>query len=173
MKLYFVRHLKTKGNYEKRYIGCTDESIAFNGDEQLNYKLPEYPDKIYASPMKRCIQTAHFLYPERKVCTKERLKEMNFGEFENHTYEELKDNKNYQDFIQGIENPIGGESRTSFKERCLRVFHEITTECKPEEEIVIVCHGGTIMAIMEKLEVQHRSFYDYQIPNGGVYECEY
>ena len=35
MELYFIRHGKTKGNIEKRYIGSTDENLCKEGKEKL------------------------------------------------------------------------------------------------------------------------------------------
>lgn len=173
MKLYFVRHFKTKGNYEKRYIGCTDEAVDWTREQKIAYDLPEKPDKLYSSPMKRCVQTAQMIYPGMQMVRNYDLREIHFGIFENKTYEELKDDSHYRKFIDGLEDPVDGEPREAFKERCMVAFDEIVCGCKSEETIVIVCHGGTIMAIMERLEENHRGFYDYQIPNGGVLECVY
>lgn len=35
MKIIFIRHGKTKGNLEKRYIGKTDESLCEIGIKEL------------------------------------------------------------------------------------------------------------------------------------------
>ncbi|MFI3207532.1 MAG: histidine phosphatase family protein [Eubacteriales bacterium] len=173
MKIYFVRHLKTKGNYEKRYIGRTDEDLDFSREQSVNYSLPKLPNKIYCSPMKRCVQTAQAIYPDADILFHNNLREVNFGIFENKAYEELKENVHYRNFISGLEDPIEGEGRLEFKERCFHAFSQIISECKEEDILVIVCHGGTIMTIMEKLEQSKGGFYDYQIPNGGVLECEF
>ena len=43
----------------------------------------------------------------------------------------------------------------------------------PGGTLAIVCHGGTIMAILEAFSVPHRDFYDWQVPNGGGYRFWY
>ena len=67
MKVILIRHGATMGNQEKRYIGITDEALCDTGIEKLlkNVHKDIYPaaDKIYVSPMKRCIQTAQIIYP--------------------------------------------------------------------------------------------------------------
>lgn len=173
MILYFVRHLKTKGNYEKRYIGRTDEDIDLSQEQTIIYPLPVNPDKIYCSPMKRCVQTARLLYANNDILFNYDLREVNFGVFENKTYEELKDNFHYRNFISGLEDPLEGEGRIEFKKRCVNAFEQIISGCNEDTEVVIVCHGGTIMSIMEKYEETQGDFYDYQIANGGVLECEF
>ncbi|MBQ3692032.1 MAG: histidine phosphatase family protein, partial [Clostridia bacterium] len=58
MKIIFIRHGKTQGNLEKRYIGKTDEHLCTVGIDEL--KNRSYPDTeiVVCSPMKRCIETA-------------------------------------------------------------------------------------------------------------------
>lgn len=171
MKIYFVRHLKTKGNFERRYIGSTDEEIYDLDNQNLPQNLPKNPNFVYTSPLKRCKQTAKLLYPNLNLNIIEDLKEMDFGDFENKNYEELKENQNYRNFIDGLESPIGGENREDFKKRCVKAFLKITE--KNEDEIVIVCHGGAIMSILENLDKSGKDFYSYQIANGQVLSCSY
>ena len=64
MKWVLIRHGKTQGNLEYRYIGSrTDESLCPQGIAELKQK--QYPAvvRVFVSPMKRCLETAAFLYP--------------------------------------------------------------------------------------------------------------
>ena len=68
-EIILVRHGKTAGNLEGRYIGSrTDEPLCEEGIHALEEKVREgiYPpvDLVYASPMIRCRQTAKILWPE-------------------------------------------------------------------------------------------------------------
>ena len=67
MKIIFIRHGKTAGNLEKRYIGRTDESLCSKGKDKLLRRT--YPDckTVITSGMKRCIQTAEIIYPNKKI----------------------------------------------------------------------------------------------------------
>ena len=59
-----------------------------------------------------------------------------------------------------------GETHEDFKNRCKDGFFESLTE----RDTAFVIHGGSIMAIMQKLF--GGNFYDYQVKNGCGYEFE-
>ena len=63
-ELILIRHGKTAGNLLGRYIGSrTDEPLCDEGREGLAGKqLPEV-ERLYVSPMKRCVETAEILWP--------------------------------------------------------------------------------------------------------------
>ena len=85
-RIHFIRHAITVANEEGRYIGITESPISERGRKELEKKLEEftYPavDKVYVSPLKRCIATASFIYPEGYARVVPELREMNFGDFE-------------------------------------------------------------------------------------------
>lgn len=166
MKIYFIRHGETKGNREHRYVGSTDESILKESVGVLkNKKMPEV-SKVYVSPMKRCIETANILYPENEHIIAEDLRECNFGDFEYCNYEELNGNKNYQLFINSL-GECGfpnGESKSDFQKRCASEFEKIVLS--ESQDIALVVHGGTIMAILDKYSYPHRDYYNWQCKNG-------
>ena len=86
IELYLIRHGKTYGNTLGRYIGITDESLCPEGREALqSYTYPQ-AEAVYASPMKRCLETAKILWPELPVQSFHKLRECDFGEFENKNY---------------------------------------------------------------------------------------
>ncbi len=59
--LALIRHGETQANKERRYLGKTDEALSESGIEILrSYKAQKcYPDikYLFASPMKRCMET--------------------------------------------------------------------------------------------------------------------
>lgn len=176
MKITFIRHLKTKGNLEKRYIGITDEPICEEGKRDI---LTNYPKAniIFSSPKLRCVQTAKLIDDKAKIIVIEDLREIDFGDFENKTYEDLKDNSDYIDFINsnGTAKIPNGEDTDDFKKRCCDGFLQAIDilEKSLEDNAIIVCHGGTIMAICEKYDVQNKGFYGYMIKNGQGYETKF
>lgn len=173
MVLYLIRHGKTAGNLERRYVGATDEPLCPQGIAEL--KKREYPPVgcVVTSPMKRCLQTAQILYgADIPLLVCEGLKEMDFGTFEYHNYEELKTDPAYQAWIdsQGEKAMPGGEDRRTFSKRCVRAFEEqveiLVKRNGWGESAAFVVHGGTIMAVMERFGIPRRAYYDWQIPNG-------
>lgn len=177
LSLVFLRHGKTAGNLQKRYIGVTDESLCSEGREELLYKPPlSTPSSLYASPMKRCIETAAILFPHLSPRLIPDFRECNFGDFEGKNYDELNGSAAYQRFIDtmGAEIP-GGEPVSLFRERCCQGFLTVVNRMCQENcpDAAIICHGGTIMAVMERFEKQKRGFYGYQVSNGCGYLANY
>ena len=186
-ELILIRHGKTAGNLLGRYIGSrTDEPVCDEGREGLAGKqLPEV-ERLYVSPMKRCVETAEILWPgfDRKKMQKVTdLRECDFGDFENKNYKELSGNGDYQAWIDsnGTLPFPNGESMDAFKSRCLEAFARIVEEVSgAEQEWIasgktgifragIVVHGGTIMAILEQYGYPKATYFDYQVKNGCGY----
>ena len=156
MKIILIRHGMTEGNLKRRYIGTTDEDLI-----NTDCLKGDYPkcERVVASPLKRCIQTAEYIYPNVDIEICDKLKECDFGDFENKSYEDLKDNPDYQKWLDSNgELPFpNGETHEDFKNRCKDGFFESLTE----RDTAFVIHGGSIMAIMQKLF--GGNFYDYQV----------
>lgn len=191
MMLAFIRHGETQANAKRRYLGKTDESLSEHGRQLLlSYREKElYPqaDYLFTSPMKRCVETAEILYPTLKPVIIPEWEEIDFGRFEYHSYDELKDNAAYRQWIDsgGTMAFPGGESREAFGERCEDGFQrmcemlqcarknmlsENTTESVRAAAIV---HGGTIMALLSShgRREWHKGYFDYQAANGRGYLC--
>lgn len=166
-----IRHGMTAGNREHRYIGCrSDEPLCGEGIRALSAFV--YPDaaRVFASPMRRCLETATLLYPGREPVVVPDLRECDFGVFEGLNHAQLDGRADYQAFIDsgGILPFPGGESRASFSARCVRAF-EGAVRGLPEGTYAFVVHGGTIMAIMERYARPRGGYFDFQVPNGGGY----
>lgn len=179
MKIYLIRHSFTEGNLKKRYIGRTDEPLCPEGEALLKVRLARrmYPDvsRVFTSPMRRCVQTARLLYPNRELTVIDELSECDFGRFENKNYEELKGMPEYQSWLNsgGTMGFPEGESKESFTGRSLAGFETALKMCGcggQTYSAAFVVHGGTIMSIMEKYAVPRGAYYDFQIGNGEGYE---
>ena len=161
IEVYLLRHGKTAGNLEKRYIGRTDEDLCDEGIRELQGKTFPKMNRIYVSPMKRCLETVTVFFPEQEAEVREDLREIDFGEFEGKNYLELSGNEKYQKWIDsnGTLPFPGGESREAFMDRTVEEMTGVLkaylqerveeTERQVEEEcIAFVVHGGTIMAFL-------------------------
>jgi len=179
-KLYLIRHAKTHGNIEKRYIGATDQELSPEGIRELLEKKEHYPDAglVFTSPMKRSVQTAQLIYETKETRPLDGLRECDFGAFENKTHEELKDDPLYRAWIDsGCSGDIPqGENVELFKRRCCDAFEAILAEmrAKNAETTAIVAHGGTFMAILEKYVPDNLSegkrFYEWRVENCEMIE---
>ena len=177
IELYFIRHGKTYGNTLGRYIGTTDESLCSEGRQALKRFFYPQVEAVYASPMKRCLETADLLWPELPIQCFEKLRECDFGEFENKNYQELKDNPRYQAWVdsEGRMPFPGGERREDFQNRCCEGFIEVLEEIRKKgcKKAALVVHGGTIMSILEAYAVPRKGFYDWQVKNGMGYQARW
>lgn len=185
MKIYMIRHGMTRGNTEQRYVGKTDEELSDYGRVHLKELVNIMPGcfhmgehsrgfTVYGSDMKRCIQTAGILYPYAEYVPVHELRECDFGEFEYKNYCELNGNPAYQAYIDsgGMAPFPGGEKMTEFVERCVRGFDSILQECDAEKDIIMVVHGGTIMAVLGNYAYPHREYFEWQTSNGQGYSMK-
>lgn len=181
-ELYLIRHGKTYGNTLGRYIGVTDEDLCPEGRAALAGTAKALEERglpadltIYASPLKRCVQTAKILFPGAPVILEPELRECDFGEFENKNYQELSGNPSYQAWVDsGGTLPFpGGESREDFAARCVRGFSRVLGELRTQgrRSAALVVHGGTIMSILAAYAEQKEDFYHWQVKNGEGFHC--
>ena len=89
LKIWLIRHGMTEGNRHGRYIGITDESLCESGRDMLKQLTYPVPQAVYTSPLLRCTQTAHLLFPGKALLVIDELSECNFGDFENKNYKFL------------------------------------------------------------------------------------
>ena len=86
VKCFLIRHAKTKGNLEGRYIGSrTDESLCKEGIAELEEKrsgilhgiMQDKKDDFHlvSSPMKRCKESAELLFSRKADEIAEELRE--------------------------------------------------------------------------------------------------
>lgn len=168
MQFVLIRHGRTRGNLQGRYIGCrTDEPLLPEEAQRLSARSYPAVDAVFISPLRRCVETASLIYPMQTAQRVPGLQECDFGMFENHNYAELKDDCAYQAWLDsGGEKPFpGGESRSEFSARCVAAFAGIV-EKLPEGNYAFVVHGGTIMALMERFARPQGNYYDFQVKNG-------
>lgn len=174
MMIHLIRHGKTPGNEEKRYIGVTDEELSAGGIEELRRKVYPTCEAVFVSPMKRCLQTAEEIYPDAVIFVVSDFRETDFGLFEGKNYKELSGNALYQQWIDsnGTMDFPEGESVQGFKDRVIQAFQVLQPQLQAYEEVSFIVHGGTIMTLLECFEKKH-SYYDWQCKNGCGYTVEW
>ncbi|MDE7297564.1 MAG: histidine phosphatase family protein [Lachnospiraceae bacterium] len=182
MKVYLLRHGRTRGNEEHRYVGRTDEPLTKQARESLRAKGAAAegivrPDVLYVSPLLRCRETAGILFPGQEQIVVDALRECDFGEFEDMNYVELNGRPDYQRFLDsgGECGFPGGETKREFQDRCVGGFLGVIApelERQSDRQLFFVVHGGTIMAILDRFSDPHRDYYDWQTGNGSGYAAE-
>lgn len=191
--IYLIRHGRTLGNMQHRYVGRTDEPLCEDGIRQISAQKQIYGrqfstkggcsplNKVYISPMLRCKQTAELLFSGIEQEVIEDFREMDFGAFEYKNYEELNGDPRYQAFIDsgGQTDFPEAETQAHFRGRVIRAFAQCVDHMlshQPQDAAdrayAFVVHGGTVMAILDAYAQPHRPYFDWQLPAGAGYRCE-
>ena len=174
--LHFIRHGMPEGNENGQYIGRTDLKITTNGIIELENLRDEgiYPkcDLVFSSPLSRAVDTAKIIYPNKEVQINHNFKEIDFGEFEGKTPEDLKDRKDYADWLAGkIPAAPGGESAMEFATRLCTgigetVRYMMNNDCY---SAAIVMHGGAIMTLLAVAALPRMKMAEWACGTGRGY----
>ena len=175
--IHLIRNASTAANEEGRYLGHTDEPLSRRGRQELTDLLVRaaYPraDVVFTSPLQRCTQTAKIIYPENKPLVLNDLIEINFGEFDCKSADELKDHPLFADWLSGKPGiaPPFGESNEEFARRICQAFERIiegiiksgTSSC------ALVTHSGIITAWLALYGLPEANMNDWVCPPGHGY----
>lgn len=168
------------------FYGAAEVPLAEEGIKALEeqaeagiYPQPEAAD-YYTSGMDRTEHTFRLIYGDREHRQIPQLREMNFGDYEMKTYEDLKYDPDFITWLKDKSGNIptpGGESTLSFAERVLEGWKEVVANHRLKElsvrhngktaESVIVCHGGVISAILESLFPGEKEHFFRWVPDPG------
>lgn len=165
MRLYLMRHGATAGNELHRYVGrTTDEPLSETGVSQCA-KAGSFAQVglVYASPQLRAVQTARLCFPAACVVEVAGLEEFDFGDFEGKSAQDMEDCTPYRLWVDGgcVGRCPGGESRAEFVARSNAALTSLLVQAsqRGEERVIVVAHGGTIMAALSEL--------CDEVPSGG------
>jgi alpha-ribazole phosphatase len=181
LELILIRHGTTQWNREKRYLGHTDMGILQSSRNDLLPLKKELEgrsfSKVFCSDLKRCRETLDIVYPNSpdKVIFDDRLREMDFGDWEGQTYEQLRHSSTYRGWLDDPHSitPPRGESWAHFNAR-LEEFMEILTCFKKEENnghsvssVLIITHGGVIRQL-SSMTIPGSTFWDFSADTGSL-----
>lgn len=129
MKSYVVhmlRSMPSQGTQEGRYVGRTQSPLAMSAVAELaNLKRAfTYPEGgLYcASPAIASVDTLKILYPQADPEVILDLAECDFGDWENKTAADLKDDPRFAQWLAGQGAPPNGESGQVFFARACKGF---------------------------------------------------
>ena len=195
--LFLFRHGSTAGNVIKRYIGATDEKLCEIGrneienEKKLLISLKNTPEsaafmhilanksKIYVSPLQRTQETAQILFPDNPKQIVPDFREMSFGAFEGKNAAEMEKTalgEHYRAWVEsGCETKCPdsalffGEDKARFSNRICNALKNLADSEKWQngEIIPIVCHGGTINALLERFAVTRKGYFEWRTAHGA------
>lgn len=170
MLICLLRHGATAWNASGRYQGRTDLPLSPAGRAAL-VRADLSPETVFVSPLSRARETAAILFPGAVQVPVPGLAEMDFGAFEGRTWREMERDGDYRAWVEGgcTGRCPSGESRETFSDRVCSAFAELVDDVlrRGDGELVIVAHGGTQMAALERFARPGRDYYDWNGPLGG------
>jgi len=176
MKLSLIRHGKTEANKKRLYCGQSDISLSEQGRQEI-VALKEtvlYPnaDMYISSGLARATETLRILYDKEPDVIMHDFMEINFGDFEMKSYDELKTMPDYQNWINNIETAAcpNGESKIVFENRVKNGLNKLSE--LSIDSAIVVCHGGVISTIMEHFFPSNNNIYEWQPIFGRGYTLE-
>jgi len=180
MKSYYIhmiRHGAIHPTLQGRYIGTTDVPLSEEGktalrrlDRRMDYP---YAKVVFTGPLKRCTQTARILYPMIEPLVIDQLTECSFGEWENKTAEELKNDEDFKKWLAGDPSvkPPRGEGNADFTRRICLMFENIVDGLikTGTTDAVIVTHGGVMTTLLSVYGLPQAKPFDWMCDNGYGY----
>lgn len=162
MEIVFIRHGQTDLNKTGRIQGSSIDAELNEAGRKLaiesakNFDEKEF-DKVFASPMKRAVETARIFTKDNKdIILDKRLTEFDYGEWDGKLLTEMKEK--YPDAIdpwgkadKGYEKYApNGETFDQLESRCADFLNELK-EKYPEDRILVVAHGTLIRMMVAYL----------------------
>lgn len=183
IELVLMRHGSTIWNEQRRYLGHTDLSLSLQGREEListGGKLKGMSFcSVYCSDLARCRESLHAVRPDLSAGAiyDSALREMDFGDWEGHTYDQLKDVALYRQWLDDPQHitPPKGEAWVSFERRIAAFLESMPYSAEVGKaynsaspaSVLLVAHGGVIRQIITLL-TPGKAFWDTRVEPGNL-----
>ncbi len=174
---YLIRHGDTLGNKQKRYQGHSDIALSTQGIRKVHVLAKGLKniktDAVYCSKLRRARQTAQILIGRRGLTSHPdaRLNEMDFGQWEGKTAEELFALRDpaFAAFSKGRwVKPSGGESVQAMRLRVGQFWRDCLKR-HATEDVMIVSHAGPIkMILLDALELPRKCLFHLHLDTASL-----
>ena len=155
-----IRHGESVWNGERRIQGNQDPPLSPRGRQQaallaarLGVHLPQRPAALYASPLRRAVETAEIVAAaiSLPVMAEPGLREMGLGSWEGRTVPEIRTASPgaYEAWLRDPQaHPApGGERLEVFEARVTAAFDRLRA-AHIGGDLILVSHGGPIKALL-------------------------
>lgn len=175
--LHLIRNMPCQGNLEGRYIGRTESPLPMEAVSQLaemksRWKYPQ-AQCFYAAPSTRCVDTLKILYPQADPQVVLELAECDFGDWENKTAAQLRDQPGFLSWMEsgGQSAPPNGESGLVFTHRVCSGFEMLVENLMAggKTSAVLVASAGVISTLLTAYGVPRAQPYEWMCPPGHGY----
>lgn len=154
-RLILVRHGETAGQSSIRYYGVTDVPLSDLGRSQVRAARDriygETFESVWASTLCRSWESAQIVAPGRPVNLESDFREIDFGDWEGLTAEEIAvtDPAGHAKWrAEGLSFTFpGGETRSDFRARIARGLTRV--RASGAEAVLIAVHKGVVRTLLE------------------------
>jgi len=151
--ILLARHGETDWNRDRRWQGHADPPLNEEGRRQAEALAGELADRplaaVYTSDLRRARETAEIVAKLHRleVEIEPALREIHVGSWEGLTAAEVE--KRYPDGWARFQNGERGHDGETHEDHSLRVVESVRRIAHehPDEEILIVSHGGSLRAV--------------------------
>ncbi len=171
MTVDLIRHGNTIWQGTGRYQGRSDVPLSAAGLAEL-HPAETCPETVYITKLCRTRQTAECLFPNAKLIETDGLEEMDFGDFEGRSAHDMEHDPAYRAWVDTMcQGPCpNGESQAQFIQRVTEAFARLLDKLTVTgNNLTIVAHGGTQMAVLSTYADPVKSYFDWSIPCGHSY----
>lgn len=181
MKIYLFRHGETEWNKDRRLQGQSDIPLNDYGRElaaETASALKDVPfDAVFCSPLSRAAETASIIAGKCSgpvpLIKDVRLKEIHFGQYEGHRFDDMKQHDSshpLHNFFCHPERYIPPAGAESIPEACDRAWDFLQEKILPLEyscrNVLIVAHGALNRCILSRIQnMPPERFWQISLPN--------
>jgi broad specificity phosphatase PhoE len=180
-KFIMVRHGESEGNRERRFTLSSEVPLTEAGIHQAHQVAQRIarhfkPEIIVSSPFRRARHTSEIIAAELHLPIEivQELHERDLGCLKGHSYDDLRalvlKDPAYDAANGWAWKPQGGESYEDVRERVVWAIEKLLKRY-PHNEIVIVSHGGVMLAIWAHIVGQWHGAH--LPPNCGIVLVEH
>jgi len=174
-RLWLIRHAEVEARYQGVFGGQIDMELSPRGHEQAvalaRYLRSKTLSAIYASPMKRVLQTLQpwVVNGVPRPTIMHDLREVDFGVWTGLTFGQVQDRFGVSawEWLNQLESAAvpNAECAATLRSRVEPCLRRITHN-HPGQEVAIACHGGVIRMMLAIL-------LDMPLPRMGAFQIEY
>ena len=178
--LTLVRHGESEANVRHILSGWLDVNLTDKGRRELEIlrNTVKYPaSEIYfSSPLKRCIETSHILFPDAEPIIRDDFREINFRSMEGWILSSKEEIDAYFESWVEDEPYIDEETISDVMARGSEAILRTVRECRDKglHSATIVMHSGIMRSsVVALFNLDKSAFLEMSVPNGLGYILEF
>ena len=178
--LTLVRHGESEANVRHMLSGWLDVNLTDKGRRELEIlrNTVKYPaSEIYfSSPLKRCIETSHILFPDIEPIVRDDFREINFRSMEGWILSSKEEIYTYfESWVEDVPY-IDEVTISDVMARGSEAILRTVRECRDKglHSATIVMHSGIMRSsVVALFNLDKSAFLEMSVPNGLGYILEF